>query len=183
MQKFYNIIAQPHCNAECRLYVQGDGKTLSPHENEVGTFKYGEVTEVIRSLEGEFSKGWCFGKREITFDNEFKLLWVEVHTNAVATDDAKLNNKIDKITTDIKKAIVAGKDQFKWRIGFSGDEGFVTDSLNEKCKFTPEGEKLIKHFKDLGLTVSDLKFGHDGMGVSSWNDVIFEGWVVKGLKD
>lgn len=135
------------------------------------------MSETLSKLKDIYGDKMTFGTQEIKFDNKYQKLYREMKSENTCINEKLAESKIEFLDYEIKNFIIKGKiSSYKWRLKYFDDDLFAKNVSTEKCKLTEYGEQVCKHFTDLGLEVSKPKFGHDGMGRNSWNDITISGW-------
>jgi len=136
------------------------------------------MPETLSKLKDIYDNKMSFSTEEIKFDNIYQKLYREMKSENTDLNQKLVEIKINFIDTEIKNIIIKASTlkTYKWRLVYLTDDLFARNISNEQCKLTEYGEQVCKHFTDLGLEVSKPKFGHDGMGMKSWNDVTISGW-------
>lgn len=175
MEKLYYITFYFKSNIPM-LYVTEDWK-LSVSTVDAIICTKDNIPETLLKLKDIYDDKMVFGTEEIKFDNQYQKLSREIKSTNIDINQKMVELKIDFIDTEIQNIIIKGsKTSYKWRLKFLDDDLYARNVSNEQCKLTEYGEQVCKHFTDLGLEVSKPKFGHDGMGMKSWNDVTISGW-------
>lgn len=166
---FYHTEASPtmYVNEDLNLSVSTIDAILCTKDN---------MSETLSKLKDIYGDKMTFGTQEIKFDNKYQKLHREIKSGNTCVNQKVAELKIEFLDYEIKNFIIKGKISYKWRLKYFDDDLFAKNISIEKCKLTEYGEQVCKHFTDLGLKVSKPKFGHDGMGVSSWNDITISGW-------
>ena len=135
------------------------------------------TSETLSKLKDIYGDKMIFNTQVVLFDNKYQKLYREMKLEYTDVNQKLVELQIEFLDYKIKKYIISDiSTSYKWRLKFSYDDLFAKNISIEQCKLTEYGEQVCKHFTDLGLEVSKPKFGHDGVGRSSWNDITISGW-------